>query len=251
MLYSPREQFEIIPLLSLRRGMYDISLTNSSLRMLLTVGLIVRRSQRVFDNGGGTIVPSRQQVVREGVQARVLSVIGQTIGPRGAVFYPFRFAVFSFVRGCNRLGLIPYSFTVTSHLIVTRTLSLAIQIGKLVIGLRLHGQKLFGLFRPAGTPFAMIPFMVPIEVLGFTIPFVSLAVRLFANMMSGHVRRKVIAGFAQTMMAAGGLLQIAHQIPRVVLFLLMFLETAVAVIQAYVFTRLTAIYLSDMVHGGH
>lgn len=250
-MQSPLEQFEIIPRRPLRVGTFDLSFTNASRRMVMTAGALIRRAQLVMVNGHGLLVPSRQQLVREGVQSLILSLIGQTIGPKGVVFYPFLFTIFALILGCNLMGMVPYSFTVTSHLVVTMTRALAIQVGKLVIGLRRHGLKLFGMFLPAGTPFAMYQFMVPLELLGFTITFISLSVRLFANMMSGHVLLKVIAGFAQSMMAAGGIMQVAHQIPRLVVFLLMFLETAVAFIQAYVFTRRTAIYLTDMVHGGH
>jgi F-type H+-transporting ATPase subunit a len=178
-------------------------------------------------------------------------MLGQTIGPQGQTLFPFVFSVFTFILGCNRFGLVPYSFTVTSHLVVTMTLALAIWVGKLVMGFRLHGLAFFRMFLPTGTPFLMVPFMVPLEVLGFTITFVSLSVRLFANMMAGHILLKVIAGFAWSMMVAGGVMWVAHFIPRAVLFLLLGLETAVAFIQAYVFTLRTCIYIGDSIHGGH
>ena len=211
-----------------------------------TVGM-----QAVRVAGNGTRVPSRWQTVVEGLHGVVLSMVSQTMGVAGVKFFPFVFTLFTFLLACNLFGLVPYSFTVTSHLIVTRTLALAIWVGKLMVGIRLHGLKLLGMFLPAGTPFRMYPMMVPLEILGFTITFISLSVRLFANMMAGHILLKVIAGFAWTMMAAGGRLYIAHFIPMVVLFLLLILETAVAVIQAYVFSLLTCIYLTDMIHGGH
>jgi ATP synthase subunit 6 len=161
------------------------------------------------------------------------------------------FSIFTFILGCNRFGLVPYSFTVTSHLVVTMTLALAIWIGKLIMGFRLHGLAFFRMFLPTGTPFAMVGLMVPLEVMGFTITFISLSVRLFANMMAGHILLKVIGGFAWTMMVAGGAMWLAHFLPRVVLFLLLGLETAVAFLQAYVFTLRVCIYIGDTIHGGH
>jgi len=178
-------------------------------------------------------------------------MLGQTVGPQGAPLFPIIFSIFTFLLGCNRFGLVPYSFTVTSHLVVTMTLALAIWIGKLIMGFRLHGLAFFRRFLPSGTPFAMIGFMVPLEVMGFTITFISLSVRLFANMMAGHILLKVIGGFAWTMMVSGGVMWLAHFLPRGVLFLLLGLETAVAFIQAYVFTLRACIYISDSMSGGH
>jgi F-type H+-transporting ATPase subunit a len=172
-------------------------------------------------------------------------MIGQTTGQAGSALFPVMFSIFTFVLGCNRMGLVPYSFTVTSHLVVTMTLALAIWRGKLVMGFRLHGRTFFRMFLPTGTPFGMIPLMVPLEVLGFTITFISLSVRLFANMMAGHILLKVIGGFAWGMMVAGGVMWVAHFIPRGVLFLLLGLETA------YVFTLRALIYVGDSIHGGH
>jgi ATP synthase subunit 6 len=250
-MYSPLEQFEIISLIPFRMGSFDLSLTNTSLMMVRTATILRGLSQAVRVSGNGRLVPTRWQTVLEGVHNMILTMLGQTIGPQGQTLFPFVFSVFTFILGCNRFGLVPYSFTVTSHLIVTMTLALAIWIGKLVMGFRLHGLTFFRMFLPTGTPFAMVPFMVPLEVLGFTITFVSLSVRLFANMMAGHILLKVIAGFAWSMMVAGGVMWVAHFIPRVVLFLLLGLETAVAFIQAYVFTLRTCIYIGDSIHGGH
>lgn len=251
MYASPLEQFEIIPLLPIRFGALDRSITNTSLMMLICVGVRVVGMQALLVSGHGTLVPNRWQSVVEGIYGLILSMVGQTMGAAGVKYFPFVFALFTFVLSCNLFGLVPYSFTVTSHLIVTLTLAMAIWVGKLVIGFRLHGLKLLGMFLPSGTPFAMYPMMVPLEIMGFTITFISLSVRLFANMMAGHILLKVIAGFAWTMMAAGGVMYLAHFIPMGVLFLLLILETAVAVIQAYVFSLLTCIYLTDMIHGGH
>jgi len=248
---SPLEQFEVVSLIPRRMGGRDVSVTNASRRMILTAGRRVVGSHVVLASGNGSLVPNRWQTIREGRHNRVLSMIGQTVGPSGQGFFPFVFTLFTFVLGRNLLGLIPYSYTVTSHLVVTMTRARAVWVGKRRVGFRRHGRKLFGRFLPAGTPFPMIPLRVPLERLGFTITFISLSVRLFANMMAGHILLKVIAGFAWTMMTAGGRLYVAHFLPMVVLFRLLILGTGVAFVQAYVFALLTCIYMTDVVHGGH
>jgi len=250
-LMSPLEQFEIVSLVPRRMGARDLSLTNASRRRILTASRRLVGSQVILANGNGSLVPNRWQTLREGRHNMVLSMIGQTIGSAGQGFFPFVFTLFTFVLGRNLLGLIPYSYTVTSHLVVTMTRARAVWIGKRRVGFRRHGRKLFGRFLPAGTPFPMIPLRVPLERLGFTITFISLSVRLFANMMAGHILLKVIGGFAWTMMTAGGRRFVGHFIPRAVLFRLLRLETGVAFVQAYVFALLTCIYMTDVVHGGH
>ena len=251
MTYSPLEQFEIIPLIPLRIGAFDISFTNASLMMVLSVALLIILVQLLTVNGNGSLVPNRWQVIMEEIYLLLAGMVQESLGRKGGEFFGFIFALFTFLLVANLAGLVPYSQTVTSHLIVTFTLSVMVWVGKLFLGLRLHGLKLFGMFIPAGAPFAMVPFFVFVELIGFVIPMVSLAVRLFANMMAGHILLKVLFGFCWTMMMAGGLLFVAHFLPLAVLFLLMGLETAVALIQAQVFTLLTVIYLGDMVHGGH
>jgi ATP synthase subunit 6 len=245
------EQFEVVALIPRRWGSRDLSVTNASRRMRATAGRRIVGSQVVLANGNGSLVPNRWQRRREGRQTRVLSMLAQTVGTAGQAFFPFIYTLFTFVLGRNLLGLIPYSYTVTSHLVVTMTRARAVWIGKRRVGFRRHGRKIFGRLLPAGTPFPMIPFMVALERLGFTITFISLSVRLFANMMAGHILLKVIAGFAWTMMTAGGRRYLAHFVPMGVLFRLLRLETAVAFIQAYIFALLTCIYLGDVIHGGH
>ena len=249
--HSALEQFEIVSLFPRRSGSRERSVTNAVRRMRASAGRVVRGSQRVLANGNGSLVPNRWQRRREGRQTMVMSMISQTMGRMGQGFYPFIYTRFTFVLGMNVLGLIPYSYTATSQLVVTMTRGRGVWIGKARVGFRRHGRKFFGRFLPAGTPFPMIPFRVPLERLGFTITFISLSVRLFANMMAGHILLKVIAGFAWSMMTAGGRRYVAHFIPMVVLYRLRGLEAGVAFVQAYVFALLTCIYMTDSVHGGH
>jgi len=178
-------------------------------------------------------------------------MVDENTGKEGQVFFPFVFSIFMFVLLCNVLGLVPYSFTVTSHLIVTITLAGMIFLGKLIIGFRRHGLEFFALLLPGGAPMVMAPFLVRIELVSFNITIVSLSVRLFANMMAGHILLKVLAGFAWTMMLGGTALFIAHFLPLGVRFALYGLETGVAIVQAYVFSLLTCIYLNEVMEGAH
>lgn len=250
MIRSPLEQFEIVPLIPMRLGRLDITFTNSSLMMVVSVLLIVMLVKMIGSNGG-RLVPSRWQSVVESIYKMVVQMSNESIGAKGGEYIVMIFSLFSMILAMNMLGMIPYSYTVTSQLVVTMTLSMGVWIGKLMVGMRNHGLKLFGMFIPAGAPFAMVPFFVFIEIIGFIIPMISLAVRLFANMMAGHILLKVLFGFAWTMMMGGGIMFIAQFVPLGVLFILLGLETAVGLIQAYVFTLLTCLYIGDMINGGH
>ena len=251
MTYSPLEQFEIIPLLPIRLGSFDLSFSNASFMMVLSAALVIILVQLIAVDGNGSLVPNRQQTLIEEIQLLLAGMVQESLGRKGNQFFGFIFTLFTFILMANLVGLVPQSQTVTSHLIVTFTLSITVWVGKLIVGLRNHGLKLFGMFLPAGAPFAMAPFFVFVELIGFVIPMISLAVRLFANLLSGHILLHVLFGFCWTMMMAGGLLWLAHFVPLAVLFVLLGLETAVACIQAQVFALLTILQLSDMVHGGH
>jgi len=146
------------------------------------------------------------------------------------------------------IGLIPYSFTVTSHIIVTFSLALIVFVGVNIVGINIHRVHFLNLFLPSGTALPLAFLLVPLEIVSFLSKPISLSVRLFANMMAGHTLLKVIAGFAWSMMKGGGLLFVAHVLPLAVLFILVGLELGVAVIQAYVFTVLTCIYLNDSIN---
>ena len=148
----------------------------------------------------------------------------------------------------NLIGMVPYSYTITSQLIVTLLFSGMVYIGVTIIMVRTHGFHTLSVFLPGGAPFALYPLLIPIEIISNVMRVVSLAVRLFANMMAGHILLKVLLGFAWTMMMAQGILFILHMVPMGVVFVLLFLETGVAVIQAYVFVTLTCIYLNEAIN---
>lgn len=250
-IYSPLEQFEIIPLISFRMGSFDISFSNSSLLLLLSTFFIIFFSQIISAQGNGLIIPSRIQIIFENLFSFVYDMVLENLGKQGQIFFPFIFCLFLFLMFCNVFGLVPYSFTVTSHFIVTFILSLIVWVGKFFIGVKKHGIKILALLLPGGVPLAIIPFFVIVEFLSFLIPLVALGVRLFANIMAGHILLKVIVGFCWSIIIAGGVFFLLHFIPMGVLFLLLFLETAVAFIQAYVFTILTCLMTGDMLRGGH
>jgi len=248
-LTSPLEQFQIIPLIPLRLDNFDISFTNGSLIILIALGSFILLLEMLLSpNKSFYMVPSRWQIVGETFYITITNMLHDNLGTRGQQYFPFVFILFLFVLLSNLIGLIPYSFTITSHLIVTFTLALMVFIGVNIICVREHGLHMVSLFLPPGTSLGLALLLVPIEFVSYMFKPISLGVRLFANMMAGHTLLKVIAGFAWSMMASGGLLFIAHLVPLLVLVLLVGLELGVAMIQAYVFTILTCIYLNDAIN---
>lgn len=261
MLCSPLDQFRILPvLINILLGV-DLSVTNSALILFVSLGSFLflamlyispvsylkEESQQIEFNA--FLVPNnRWFLLFENLYKMVYSLLMDNVGMKGQPYFPFLFVVFIFVLNTNLIGLVPYSFTVTSHIIVTFSLALIVFVGVNVIGVELHKYKFLNLFLPSGTAFALAFLLVPLEIVSFLSKPVSLSVRLFANMMAGHTLLKVIAGFAWSMMQGGPLLFIAHVLPMAVLFLLVGLELGVAMIQAYVFTVLSCIYLNDSIH---
>ena len=187
-------------------------------------------------------------MVVESIYAVTYSLLEDNVGKSAKSFFPYIFTLFTFIVISNVIGLVPYSFTITSHLIVTLSLALMTFIGINLICIREHGINMLSLFLPPGASLGLALLLVPIELVSYIFRPISLAVRLFANMMAGHTLLKVIAGFAWTMMLSGGVLLVAHLVPLFILVLLMGLELGVAIIQAYVFTILTCIYLNDAIH---
>ena len=163
-------------------------------------------------------------------------------------FFPFIFSLFLFILASNLIGLIPYSSTVTSYLIITFAMAIMVLVGVNIIAGRFHGLVYFGHFLPAGCPFALYPLIIPIEFISYVFRVVSLSVRLFANMMAGHTLLAVLAGFGWTMVNGNYIIFSLHLLPILVVFVLVFLETAVAIIQAYVFTILTCMYLDEAIN---
>ena len=256
MLTSPLDQFRILPIFQFQIGSLDLSFTNSALILVLALGsflflvsLYITPALYLPEAAGSFLVPNnRWFLLIENLYIVISSLLFDNVGMKGQVYFPFLFVVFVFVLQSNLIGLIPYSFTVTSHIIVTFALALIVFVGVNIVGINIHRLHFLNLFLPAGTALPLAFLLVPLEIVSFLSKPISLSVRLFANMMAGHTLLKVIAGFAWSMMKGGGLLFVAHLLPLGVLFILVGLELGVAVIQAYVFTVLTCIYLNDSIN---
>jgi len=247
MIASPLEQFSIITIVPLHLGNLYFSFTNSALFMMFSTGYFVFLVWLVTVNGG-KLVPSKWQSIIEMVYEFVLNLVQEQIGEKGKIYFPIVFTTFTFLLCNNLIGMIPYSFTTTSHLIVTFSLSISTFIAVTIIGFQHHGIHFFSFLLPPGAPLMLAPFLVVIELISYTFRGISLGVRLFANMMAGHTLVKILSGFAWTMMSAGGYMFLAGFVPFIVVFALTFLEIGVGCLQAYVFTILTCIYLNDAIH---
>jgi len=247
MIHTPLEQFSIISLIPIHLGNVYISFTNSSLYLLLTTGLVGVLFYLVTQNGG-FLVPSRWQSLVEMIYEFVVSLVEEQIGAQGKKYFPLIFTTFVFLLFTNLLGMIPYSFTATSHLVVTFGLSLSLFIGITIVGFQIHGLHFFSFLLPKGAPLILAPLLVVLELVSYSFRAISLGVRLFANMMAGHTLVKILSGFAWTMLSVGGILAVASIIPFGIVFALTGLEIGVACLQAYVFTILTCIYLNDAIN---
>lgn len=242
-VFDPMKQFEIKRFVELNFFGLDASFTNSSLMMVIGVALV-----SVFLIGsmrGRALVPDRMQSMAELSYEFVANMVRENAGSEGMKYFPFIFTLFFYILVMNMLGMVPYGFTVTSHIIVTVALALAVFIGVTVIGIVKNGTKFIGLFVPSGVPIWLLPLLVPIEILSYLVRPFSLSVRLFANMMAGHTMLKVFAGFVVAMGFVGGWAPL--------LFMVAFtgLEILIAFLQAFVFAVLSCIYLNDALHPHH
>jgi F-type H+-transporting ATPase subunit a len=248
---DPIHQFQIVNLFPIGKiGNVEIAFTNSAAFMLVAVvGLTLFL---VVGTAGGRAVPTRLQSAAELTFEFVASMLRSTAGHEGMRFFPFVFTIFMFVLLLNIFGLIPYGFTVTSHLIITAALALTVFFTVLTYGLIRHGLSFFNLFVPKGVPIYILPMIVAIEILSFLSRPVSHSVRLFANMLAGHIALQVFAGFIILLGGAlGAIGWIGGVLPFAMIVALFALETLVAFLQAYVFAILTCIYLNDAIHPGH
>jgi len=247
---DPIHQFSIVNIFPLVRiGNSEIAFTNSAAFMLLAVVLLT-----VFLIGGtagGRLVPGRFQSAAELTYEFVADMLRSTAGHEGMRFFPFVFCIFMFVLLLNLFGIIPFAFTVTSHIIITAVLALTVFFTVLVYGLYRHGFHFFNLFVPKGVPIYILPMIVAIEILSFISRPISHSVRLFANMLAGHITLKVFAGFIIMLGALGFPWAAGSVLPLLLVVALTALELLVAFLQAYVFAILTCIYLNDAIHPGH
>ncbi len=237
---NPIEQFTIRPLVEINLGGLDATFTNAGAFMILTVltvTMFLTLSMR-----GRALVPGRWQSMAELSYEFIAGLLRDNVGSEGRRFFPFIFTLFMFILFANMLGLMPYSFTITSHIIVTFILAIVVFIGVTAVGIMRHGLKFFSYFVPSGVPIAVLPLMIPIEIISYLSRPISLSVRLFANMTAGHIMMKVFAGFVIPLGIFGGWAPLGVDV------LLVGFEFLVAFLQAYVFTVLTCLYLHDAIH---
>jgi F-type H+-transporting ATPase subunit a len=247
---DPIHQFEITNFLVLGHiGGVEIAFTKSALFMLISLAIIALLM--LGATSARAMVPGRLQGVAEMSYEFVASTLQSTAGPEGMKFFPLVFSLFTFILTVNIIGLIPYTFAVTAQIIVTVSLALLVFATVLVYGFWKHGLHFFRLFVPSGVPFLILLLVVPIEVLSFLSRPISHSLRLFGNILAGHITLKVFAGFVTMLGTFGFLGWVGALLPLGMTVALMALELLVAFLQAYVFTILTCIYLNDAIHPGH
>jgi F-type H+-transporting ATPase subunit a len=247
---DPIHQFEIINYFSLGKiGSVNFAFTNSALYMGIAVGLTA--ALMLGATAGRQLVPGRMQSIAELVFEFVENMIRNSIGEGGMRFFPLVFSLFMFLLVSNLVGLVPYNFTVASHIIITVALALLVFFTVLIYGFWRNGLRFFNVFVPKGVPGYVLPAIVFIEVFSFLVRPLSHSVRLFANMLAGHITLKVFAGFVTMLGAFGFVGWVGAMLPLALTVALTALELLVAFLQAYVFAILTCIYLNDAFHPGH
>jgi F-type H+-transporting ATPase subunit a len=251
MTLDPIHQFNINNLFTIGHiGGYTIAFTSSSAYMLLTVAVICLLSVRGFKRQ--QLVPGRFQSAAELSYVFVASMIRSTAGEEGMKFFALVYSIFMFILVSNLIGVIPYSFTVASHIIVTAAFALLVFFTVLIYGFYKNGLKFFRIFVPSGIPIYILPLVVVIEIISFLTRPLSHSVRLFANMLAGHITLQVFAGFVVLLgTSLGAIGWIAGVVPLALTIAIYALEILVAFLQAYVFAVLTCIYLNDALHAGH
>jgi F-type H+-transporting ATPase subunit a len=246
---DPIHQFQISKLIPIEIGGLDLSFTNSSAFMAATA--IAAGAFLFLSTSNRALVPTRMQSLAEMSYEFVASMLRDAAGKQGMQFFPLVFSLFMFVLVANLLGMFPYFFTVTSHIIVTFTLAILV-IGTVILyGFVKHGVGFLKLFVPHGIPGVLLPLVVSIEVISFLSRPISLSVRLFANMLAGHITLKVFSGFVVSLSAFGAVGVAGAVLPLAMAVALTALEFLVAFLQAYVFAVLTCMYLNDALHPGH
>ncbi len=238
--HSPLAQFTIKPLIELDFAGYNISFTNSSLYMVLAATVTVLFA--LYSLRKKAIIPGRMQVMVEVLYNMITDMIDQNIGSKGRGFSPFIFSLFLFILACNLFGMLPYGFTVTSHIIITFALAILVFTIVTFIGFWKHGLHFLSLFLPRGTPSWLAPLIILIELFAYLARPVSLSLRLAANMIAGHVLLKVLVGFVVVMAV------FLKPLPIPLVVVLIGFEIFVAILQAYIFTILSCVYLNDAVN---
>ncbi len=247
-IYSPLEQFALVTFVPLSLGSLNISITNATLFLVLS--FLVSYTMLRFATYNATVAPNNWQYVAESMYSFVNDkLVGDLIDHKSSRdYFPFVFVLFTFILTSNELGMIPYTFTVTSHLFMTFTLGMIVFVGVNVVAFSTHGLHFFSFFLPPGCPIWIVPMLIGIELISYIFRVISISVRLFANVMAGHALFKILAGFAWTMLSLGIIGYIGSF--AILSFILAFtaLEVAIAFIQAYIFALLTCLYMKDAIH---
>jgi F-type H+-transporting ATPase subunit a len=245
---DPIHQFHIDRLVDLHPFGIDASFTNAALFMLIVV--LAVSFLMIIGTGARALVPGRLQSAAEMTYEFVANTVHLSAGHEGMKFFPFVFTLFMFVLFANLIGIIPYTYTVTSQIIVTFAFALLVILLVIIYGVFRHGVHFLKLFVPSGVSFLLYFILIPIEIISFLSRPISLSVRLFANMLAGHITLKVMGGFVAALLGAGAYAVIAP-LPLLMVVILTGFEILVAVLQAYVFAILTCVYLNDAIHPGH
>jgi F-type H+-transporting ATPase subunit a len=246
---NPIEQFSLSEIVQIQIAHHNFSLTNSSLYMIIAVGLTC--ALMVLGVKTGVAVPGRLQSLAEMAYEFVAGMVRSAAGEHGMQFFPLVFSLFMFILLCNVVGVLPYSFTVTSHIVITAALALLVFFTVIIVGIKENGLHFFKLFVPSGVPIYILPLVVAIEIISFFTRPLSHSVRLFANMLAGHITLNVFGGFVVMLLGASAAFKVLAVLPFAMTIGLYALELLVAFLQAYVFTMLTCMYLNDAIHPGH
>ena len=246
---NPIDQFKINRIVELPLGGLDVSFTNSSLFMVATVALTA--GFLILATKGRGLIPTRVQSLAEMLYEFVANMLRDAAGSEGMKFFPLVFSLFTFILVANMLGMVPYFFTFTSHIVVTAALAFLVIGTVIVYGFYKNGLGFLKLFVPEGVPGALVPVVVLIEVISFLSRPISLSVRLFANVLAGHITLKVFAGFVVSLGSMGALGIVGAILPLIMTVALTGLEFLVAFLQAYVFAILTCMYINDAIHPSH
>ena len=246
---EPIHQFNVERILHFRPFGIDASFTNASLLMVIILALV--SLLMIVGTSRRSMVPGRLQAAAEMSYEFVANTVRGSAGEEGMRFFPFVFSMFMFVLFANLLGLLPFSYTVTSQIVVTFALAGLVMAVVIIYGLITHGTQFLHLFAPSGVPGWLMPFIILIEVISFVSRPISLSIRLFANMLAGHITLKVFGGFIVLLLGAGGFAALISPLPLLGIVVLTAFELLVAFLQAYVFAILTCVYLNDAIHPGH
>lgn len=246
---DPIKQFEVKSLVNINVGGVDLSFTNVSLFMMVTTVCVL--ALMLLPTNRRALVPGRWQNVAELAYEFSGSMLRSSTGTSGMKFFPLVFSLFMFILVANFLGMFPYFYTITSQVIVTFALSMVVILTVVIAGIRQHGLGFFGVFVPSGVPGYIVPVVTLIELISFLSRPISLSIRLFANMLAGHIMLKVFAAFVVSLSALGAVGVVGAILPLAMTVAITALEFLVAALQAYVFAVLTCMYLNDAVHPHH